>query len=187
MVLLASTGVLPIATLALTAVAAMVVTGCLPLRLAYGSIDSTIVVLIAGMLALGMALERTGVAALVAHSVVTALSDHGPLAVLGGIYFLAMLVTSVISNNAVGILFTPIAINAARDLGYQPAPFVFAVLFGASAAFATPISYQTNLFVYGPGNYRFTDYIRVGAPLNVLLFITALWVIPLFWPLVPLA
>jgi di/tricarboxylate transporter len=85
------------------------------------------------------------------------------------------------------VLFTPIAMNAAIDLGYEPAPFVFAVLFGASAAFATPISYQTNLFVYGPGNYRFTDYLRVGVPLNLLLFLVALWVIPMFWPLVPLA
>jgi di/tricarboxylate transporter len=187
MVLLAAIGAAPIATLALSAVAAMVLTGCLSLRVAYSSIDSTIVVLIAGMLALGLALQQTGVAALAGNAMVDLLAGYGPLAVLAGVYFLAMLVTAVISNNAVGVLLTPIAMNAAITMGYHPAPFIFAVLFGASACFATPIGYQTNLFVYGPGGYRFTDYLRVGAPLNLLLFIVALFVIPWIWPLVPLA
>lgn len=186
MVVLAATGVAPIATLALAAVAAMVLTRCMSLRVAYSSIDSTIVVLIAGMLALGLALQQTGVAAMASDAMLGLLADYGPLAVLAGMYFLAMLVTAVVSNNAVGVLLTPIAMNAAISMGYHPAPFVFAVLFGASACFATPIGYQTNLFVYGPGGYRFTDYVRVGAPLNLLLFLVAMFVIPWFWPLVPL-
>jgi di/tricarboxylate transporter len=183
MVALAALGVAPIASLALTAVALMVVTGCLPLRLAYSSIDSTIVVLIAGMLALGTALEKTGIAEAVASALVDTLRQHGPHAVLAGIYVLAMVVTSVVSNNAVAVLLTPIAVDTADVLGLHAAPFVFATLFGASACFATPIGYQTNLFVYGPGGYRFSDYLRVGAPLNLVLFAAAMVVIPWYWPL----
>jgi di/tricarboxylate transporter len=183
LVVLGSLGVLPIAALAISAVAAMVLTGCLPLRTAYSSIDSTIMLLIAGMLALGTALETTGVAHVAATGLVDVLHDYGPTAVLAGIYALAMIITSVVSNNAVAVLLTPIAIEIAAVLGWQPAPFVFAVLFGASACFATPIGYQTNLFVYGPGGYRFTDYLRVGVPLNLVLFAVAMLLIPLFWPL----
>jgi di/tricarboxylate transporter len=185
MVVLASLGVAPIATLALTAVALMVLTGCLPLRLAYSWIDSTIVVLIAGMLALGTALEKTGIASEVAGSLVEVLRQHGPTAVLAGIYVLAMVVTSVVSNNAVAVLMTPIAVDAAAVMGLNPTPFVFATLFGASACFATPIGYQTNLFVYGPGGYRFSDYLRVGTPLNAVLFVAAMIVIPWWFPLTP--
>ena len=101
---------------------------------------------------------------------------------MAGIYILSALVTSMISNTAVALLLTPIALDVAGSMGYEPAPFVFAVLFGASAAFATPMGYQTNLFVYGPGGYRFTDFVRVGAPLNFVLFLTALFVIPWYWP-----
>jgi di/tricarboxylate transporter len=91
-------------------------------------------------------------------------------------------VTALISNNAVAVLLTPLAIDTAAALGYQPMPFVFATLFGASASFATPIGYQTNLFVYAPGGYRFTDYVRIGVPLNIVLFLVSLWVIPWYWP-----
>jgi di/tricarboxylate transporter len=185
MVALAALGVLPIAALALAAVAVTVLTGCLPLRLAYGAINSQIVVLIAGMLALGTALESTGLAHMASTALLGALAEHGPLAVVGGMYALAMVLTQLVSNNAVAVLLTPVALDTAAELAFAPAPFLFAVLFGASAAFATPIGYQTNLFVYGPGGYRYRDYLRVGTPLNVVLFAVAMFVIPWYWPLHP--
>ncbi len=181
-VLLAALEVLPIVTLAVTGVALMVLTGCLSMRMAYDSIDMSIVLLIAGMLALGKALDKTGVIASASTGIVDALRDSGPLAVMGGIYLLSAVLTSLVSNNAVAVLVTPLAIQTADAMGFVPTPFVFATLFGASASFATPIGYQTNLFVYAPGGYRFTDYLRIGVPLNVILFLVALWVIPWFWP-----
>ncbi|MHC5211477.1 MAG: SLC13 family permease [Planctomycetota bacterium] len=187
MVTLAALGVLPIASLALAAVAVMVVAGCLPLRLAYGAINSQIVILIAGMLALGTALETTGLAHMASGVLLDTLRDSGTTAIIAGMYLLAMLLTQLVSNNAVAVLLTPIALETGQVLGYEPAPFLFAVLFGASAAFATPIGYQTNLFVYGPGGYRFGDYLRVGGPLNVVLFLAALFVIPWWFPFVPVA
>jgi di/tricarboxylate transporter len=166
-------------------VAVTVLTGCLPLRLAYGAINSQIVVLIAGMLALGTALESTGLAHMASTALLGALAEHGPLAVVGGMYALAMVLTQLVSNNAVAVLLTPVALDTAAELAFAPAPFLFAVLFGASAAFATPIGYQTNLFVYGPGGYRYRDYLRVGTPLNLVLFAVAMFVIPWYWPLHP--
>jgi di/tricarboxylate transporter len=185
MVALAAVGFMPIAALAMTAVAFMVLTGCLPLRLAYGAINSQIVLLIAGMLALGTALEATGLAHIASRFLVDALAGHGAVAILAGMYGLAMVLTQLVSNNAVAVLLTPIALDTAHELSLSPAPFLFAVLFGASAAFATPIGYQTNLFVYGPGGYRFRDYLRIGTPLNLLLFAVAIFVIPWYWPLTP--
>lgn len=174
---------LPISTLALTGVLLMVLTGVTPLRIAYASIDMSIMLMIAGMLALGRALEATGLVKLASDSIVAALQGYGPVAMLGGMYMISMVLTSLVSNNAVAVLITPVAIETALHLGYEPAPFVFATLFGASASFATPIGYQTNLFVYAPGGYRFVDYLKVGVPLNLILFLVALFVIPWFWPL----
>lgn len=178
---------LPISTLALSGVLLMVLTGVTPLRLAYASVDMSIMLMIAGMLALGKALEATHLVAMASDLLVGSLHAYGPLAVLGGIYLTATILTSLISNSAVAVLITPIAIETALAMGYEPAPFVFATLFGASASFATPIGYQTNLFVYAPGNYRFVDYLRIGVPLNILFLVVALLVIPWWWPLQALA
>jgi di/tricarboxylate transporter len=134
------------------------------------------------MISLGMAMEKTGLIHTVSAEIVDVLRDYGPTAVMAGIYLLSAVITSLISNTAVALLLTPIALDVAGSMGYEPAPFVFAVLFGASACFATPMGYQTNLFVYGPGGYRFTDFMRVGVPLNFVLFLTALVVIPWYWP-----
>jgi di/tricarboxylate transporter len=103
--------------------------------------------------------------------------------VLSTLYLITSIMTEVLSNNAVAILMTPIAIGLAQQLGVDPRPFVVAVMFAASASFATPIGYQTNTFVYGAGGYRFTDFVRIGVPLNIIMWITATLVIPLFWPL----
>jgi di/tricarboxylate transporter len=145
----------------------------------------SIILLIAGMLCLAQALDKTGVISQASAGLLEVLDDFGPTAILGGMYLLAAVLTSLVSNNAVAVLMTPLAIETAIGLGLQPTPFVFATLFGASASFATPIGYQTNLFVYGPGGYRFSDYLRMGIPLNALLFLVALFIIPWFWPFMP--
>ena len=183
-VVLASVTSVPLALLALTGVALMLLTGCLPARQAYDSVDWSIIMLIVGMFSLGHAMEKTGLATMAGHATVSLLRDLGPHAVLGGIYLISAIITNLFSNNAVALLMTPISLEVAAEMGYQPAPFVFAVLFGASACFATPIGYQTNLFVYGPGNYRFTDYLKLGVPLSLILFLVALVVVPWYWPLV---
>jgi len=179
---LAALGVAPISTLAVTGVVAMVVTGCMPLRLAYSAVDMSIILLIAGMLCLGRALEKTELVGLGSGLLLDTLKSYGPTVVMAGIYLTASVITCMISNNAVAVLLTPVALETARVMGLGYEPFLFAVLFGASASFATPISYQTNLFVYAPGGYRFTDYLRVGIPLQLLLFVIALWLIPWWWP-----
>ncbi|MFT7462338.1 MAG: di/tricarboxylate transporter [Pseudohongiellaceae bacterium] len=179
---LAAVGVAPISTLAVTGVVAMVLTGCMPLRLAYSAVDMSIILLIAGMLSLGQALEKTGLVGWASTLLLDGLQIYGPTAVMGGIYLSSMIITCMVSNNAVAVLMTPVALEAARAMGIAPEPLVFATLFGASASFATPIGYQTNLFVYAPGGYRFTDYMRIGIPLQLLLFAIALWLIPWWWP-----
>ncbi len=186
-VLLASFEALPISILSLAGAATMILAGCLPLRLAYNSIEIPVLVLIAGMLALAEAFERTGLVQLVSHEVVAGLQPWGPRAVMAGMFLLATFITNFASNNAVAVLLTPISLSVAAELGYGPAPFLYAVLFGASAAFATPIGYQTNMFVYGPGNYRFMDYVRIGVPMTLVLFLVMLFVVPWFFPFVPLA
>jgi di/tricarboxylate transporter len=107
----------------------------------------------------------------------------GALAVLATVYLVTSIMTEVISNNAAAILLTPIAIGLAQQLGVDPRPFAMAVLFAASASFGTPIGYQTNTFVHNAGGYRFMDFVRIGVPLNLLMWATAVFVIPLFWPL----
>ena len=184
-VVLAAAGVLPISILALAGAAVMVVTGCLPLRVAYNSLELSVLVLIAGMLALARAFEQTGLVQVVSAEVVGALQPHGPHAVIAGIFLISAAVTNFASNNAVAVLMTPIALDVARGLELAPEPFLYSVLFGASCAFATPIAYQTNLFVYGPGNYRFRDYVRIGVPLTLLLFGVAMLVIPWWFPFSP--
>ncbi len=135
------------------------------------------------MLGLGLALEKTGGAALIAHGLQTVFGPFGPRVALSATYLLTMLLTEMVSNNAVAALMTPIAITAAHELGCDPRPFVFAVMFAASASFSTPIGYQTNTMIYGAGGYRFRDFFRVGAPLNCILWILASVMIPVFWPL----
>ena len=140
--------------------------------------------LIFGMLSLGIALEKTGAASLIVGSMASLMQGWGPIAILALIYLVTTLMTEVMSNNATAILMTPIAVSFGHQLGIDPRPLVVAVMFAASASFATPIGYQTNTLVYSAGGYRFSDFIKVGLPLNIIMLIASVLVIPLFWPLI---
>lgn len=179
---LAALEILPIAALAIIAATAVVALGCLTAEEAYEAIQWRILLLIFGMLALGMAMDRTGAGTLLVGGIAAVVAGFGPVAVLAAVYLMTSTLTEIISNNATAILMTPIAIGLAEQLGVDPRPLVVAVLFAASATFATPIGYQTNTFVYAAGGYRFSDFVRVGLPLNLLMWLTATAVIPLFWP-----
>jgi len=181
-VALATANVLPIGALAVIAAVAVVATGCLDVDEAYEAVDWKIIFLIFGMLALGMALEKTKGAELVATSLIHGLGDRGPLVVLAAVVLLTSTLTNFLSNNAVAVLLTPIAIQAATALQSHPRPFIIAVALGASACFATPIGYQTNTLVYGAGGYKFRDFIKVGLPLNLLFCVVATYLIPKIWP-----
>jgi len=182
MMALATLEVLPIAALALIAATAAVIFGCLDTEEAYKAIHWRILMLIFGMLALGRALETTGAAMLLIQQTSGVVAILGPAAVLSAIYFLTSAVTEMMSNNAAAILITPIAIGLAEQMGVDPRPFVVAVMFAASASFATPIGYQTNTFVHTAGGYRFVDFVKVGLPLNLIMWAAATFIIPLFWP-----
>jgi di/tricarboxylate transporter len=135
------------------------------------------------MIGLGLALESTGAATLIVNASTGLVAGFGPVAVLALVYVLTSALTEIVSNNATAVLLTPIAIGLAQQLGVDPRPFAMAVLFAASASFATPIGYQTNTFVYGVGGYKFSDFVRIGLPMNVINAVVAILVIPIFWPL----
>jgi len=173
---------IPILSAALVGGVFVMITGCVDPREAYRSVEWPILFIIFGMLGLGAAMENTGAAKLVAESAAGVLAPFGPLAVLAVIYLLASVLTEMVTNNAVAILLTPIAISIADGLGVDARPFVVAIMFGASASFATPIGYQTNTYVFGAGGYRFSDFPKIGVPLNLLLWVIAVILIPVFWP-----
>ncbi|HEY7530490.1 MAG TPA: SLC13 family permease [Gemmatimonadota bacterium] len=160
----------------------LVLTGCLSLEEAYEAIDWQVIFLLAGVLPLAIALEQTGTAAWIAGGTVSLLGPFGPGAVLAGTYLVVAALTNVISNNAAAAITVPIAISTAVGLGVDPRPFVFVIAYSASCAFATPIGYQTNTMIYGPGGYRFLDYARVGVPLNVLFLVITVLLAPRIWP-----
>ena len=178
---LAALGLQDILVTALAGVVAMVVTGCLKPTELYDSVDWNVIFLLAGVIPLGVALERTGGAEFIAALVLLSADFLHPIAVLGVFYLLTAFLTNLISNNASVVLMIPVAVDAALSLGSNPFAFVLAVTFAASTAFMTPIGYQTNLMVYGPGGYRFTDYVRVGGPLQLLLAVVTTLGIAFFW------
>ncbi|QLF94206.1 SLC13 family permease [Pseudomonas sp. ABC1] len=185
--LLAAFGVMPIEGLAIIAAGVVVATGCLDTEDAYKAIDWKILSLIFGMLAIGIAMDKVGMVTLIVSYLMAQVPWAGPLFMLSALYLFTSITTEVLSNNAIAVLMTPIAIGVATHLGVDPRAFVAAVMFAASASFATPIGYQTNTFVYNAGGYRFSDFMRVGIPLNILMWLVAIVVIPLAWPLVPVA
>ncbi|MCX7515319.1 SLC13 family permease [Frateuria sp. STR12] len=166
---------------AVVAAVAVVLTGCVSLRQAARAVDVPLLVVIACALAVGTAIGQTGVADATAH-VLMRLGQSDPLWTLALMYVLTMVFTEVITNNAAAVLMFPVGIAAAHQLGVHPMPFVIAVMVGASASFITPLGYQTNMMVYGPGGYRFMDYVRVGTPLSIVVGAVVLWVTPLVWP-----
>ena len=166
---LAAFKVMPIEGLAMIAAALVVATGCLDTEDAYKAIDWRILTLIFGMLAISIAMNKVGLVDTVVSHVMTLAPLLGPLFMLSFIYLLTSVLTEVVSNNAVAVLVTPIAIGVAQQLGADPTPFVVAVMFAASASFATPIGYQTNALVYAAGDYRFADFVRIGVPLNIIV------------------
>jgi len=174
--------VLPIAALAFIAAVFVVLTRCLDIEEARGAIQWRILYMIFGMLALGAAMEKTGAAHLIASGVTGAVGHFGPRAMLSVMYLLATFLTELISNNAVALLLTPIAFEIAATMGVDARPFAVAVMFGCAASFATPIGHQTNTYVFGAGGYRFADFPKIGAPLNLILWIVASVLIPIFWP-----
>jgi di/tricarboxylate transporter len=182
LVIAAASGMADIMVCALTAVFLLVLTGCLPFKEAYQALQANVLMLIAGTIALGMAMDKTGASRFYAQIFLSALQGLSPLWVLGGFILLTSLSTQILSNNATAVLLLPIAVATAQGLGVDPKPFIMGVVFGASACFATPIGYQTNLLVYGPGGYRFSDFLKLGIPLNLLVLVGATILIPLFWP-----
>ncbi|MBI5896356.1 MAG: SLC13 family permease [Desulfobacterales bacterium] len=183
MVAAASFGLADIMVCALATVFLMVVTGCLPLRDAYRALQGELLLLIAGTIALSMAMDKSGASSYFAGHFLSLFDGASPVVVLGAILLVTCIVTELMSNNTAAVLMLPIAISTALSLGVNPKPFIVAVCLGASASFATPIGYQTNLMVYGPGGYRFSDYLKLGIPLDLLVIVGATLLIPIFWPL----
>jgi di/tricarboxylate transporter len=167
---LSAFGILPIATAALGAAALLVALGALSPRQAIRAIDHKVVLLVGYALALGEAMEATGAAAFLAQQMLNALGGAGPWTAMVAFFGLIAAVTNVLSNNACAVLFTPIGIGMAHQLGLDPHLFAIAVILASNCSFATPIGYQTNLLVMGPGHYRFRDYAKAGLPLTLLLW-----------------
>lgn len=180
---LAAFDVMPIEGLAIIGAAVVVATGCIRGDEAYKAIEWPIIVLIFGMLAVSIAMRESGLAAQLAGTLVDLGGGLSPWVMLSLTILLTSIATEFISNNAVAVLFTPIVIGVAQQLGVDPRPFVVGVMFAASLSFATPIGYQTNTLVYSAGNYRFADFARIGIPMNLLTWLAASLLIPLFWPL----
>lgn len=176
-------GWLPISIAAVAGAALMVLTGCLTMEEAYRQIDWKAVFLIAGMLPLGIAMENSGAARFIAEEVVNAVGGFGLLALVGGLFTLTSLASQFMPNPVVIVLMAPIALNTAFDLGLSPHALMMVVALSASASFLSPVGHPANVLVMGPGGYRFTDYLKVGLPLTVLVLLISLFILPVFWPL----
>ncbi len=181
LIIAASSGLADIMVCALAAVFLLVVTRCLQLQDAYRELRGDVLLIIVATIALGAAMEKTGTSKLYAEAFLGLFSGAGPWMILTALIFLTSLCTHLLSNNATAVLLLPIAISTALGLGVDPKPFIIAVCFGASACFATPIGYKTNLLVYGPGAYRFSDYLKLGLPLNLIVLVMAAMFIPHVW------
>lgn len=184
-VILAALDVMPIAGLSIIGVAFILITRCIDSDEAFQAIDGRVLILIFAMLAVGSGLEQAGAVNLLVDTALPWLEATHPLLILAGVYLLASVMTELVTNNAVAVVFTPIAIGLAHSLGLDPKSFVIAIMFGASASFATPIGYQTNTLVYGAGNYRFLDFVKVGLPLNILAGLSAVVAIYLYFGVAP--
>lgn len=180
---LAALGVAPIFFLAVLAVALVLVTRCIDAEEAFQTVDGRLLSLIFAMLAVGAALEASGAVALIVEALAPLLMGLPPFLLVWAVYLMTSVLTETVSNNAVAVVVTPITIALAAAVGVDPRPLVVAVMVAASASFATPIGYQTNMMVYGPGGYRFTDFLKFGIPLNLSVGLIASFLIPFIWPL----
>ena len=184
-VAVAATGLLPAVVATLSGAAAMVIAGAMTTEEAILAIDHKIILLIAAALSLGAAMHVSGGAAFLAHGLVLALGDCGPAVVLSGFFLLTAALANILSTKATAVLFTPIAVAIARDIGVSPEAFAVAVVFAANCSFASPVGYQTNLLVMAPGGYRFKDFIRAGLPLMILCWLTFSLFAPFWYGLAP--
>ncbi|MCB1883652.1 MAG: SLC13 family permease [Geminicoccaceae bacterium] len=182
-VLLATLNVMPIAGLAVLGVAFVLLTRCVDSDEAFEAVDWRILTLIFAMLAIGRGLENTGAIEALVTRLLPFLQDLPPVLVLACLYAITSVFTEIVTNNAIAIIMTPLAIGVAQQLGFDARPFVVAVMIAASASFATPIGYQTNTLVYSAGGYRFSDFMKMGVPMNLLVGIVTVAVVPWIWPL----
>ncbi len=178
---LAAFNVLPILVTALLGCLAMVLTRCLRLDEAYHAINWQVIFLLAGILPLGIAMQKSGAAGLIAGNAVDMVGGLGPVAALAVVYLMTSVMTDTMSNNAAAVLLAPIAISTAEQIGISPRPLLMAITFAASTGFSTPVGYQTNTMIYNPGGYKYTDFLRTGVPLSILFWILSVIFIPRFW------
>lgn len=181
-VILSTLSILPIMLAAIIGAVAMVVTRCLTVEEAYTAIDWKIIFLLGGLLPLGLALEQSGAAAWIVNNLLEPIGGAGPVVLLALVYIVTAVLTEVMSNVATAAILAPIAFAAAVAANIDPRPFLVAITFAASTSFTTPIGYQTNTMIYTPGGYRFTDFFRVGLPLNIVFVVLSILLIPLIWP-----
>jgi di/tricarboxylate transporter len=181
-IVLASLNVIPIMVAALAGSIFLIVTGCISMEEAYKAIDWKVIFLLAGAMSLGVALDVSGAAWLLSGFLISGLGAWGPIAIVSALYLITSLMTETMSNNASAVLLAPIAIAAAVTMEVDPRPLLMAITFAASSSFMTPIGYQTNTMIYGTGNYKFMDFVKVGAPLNIIFWLIATFMIPVFYP-----
>jgi di/tricarboxylate transporter len=181
-VAIAALNIAPIAASALAGAVLLILLRVISADQAYGGLRPEILILIAGMVVIGIAMEESGLAAAATRVLVGSMHGLEPLAALILLYAITMILTELLSNATVAVLVTPIAVALAESLGVSPRPFLVAVMMAASAAFATPFGYQTNVIVYQMGGYRYMDFVRVGLPLNLITFAVAIAAISVFFP-----
>ncbi len=178
---LAAFNVMPILVTALLGCLAMVLTRCLRVEEAYHAINWQVIFLLGGILPLGIAMQKSGAAGLIAGNAVDMVGHMGPVAVLAAVYLMTSVMTDTMSNNAAAVLLAPIAISTAEQIGVDPRPYLMAITYAASTGFSTPVGYQTNTMIYNPGGYKYTDFLRTGVPLSILFWILSVIFIPKFW------
>lgn len=181
----AALDIVPISISSLVGAVAMCIAGCLTADEAYQSIDWKIILVLAGLLPLGEAMANSGAAQFIVDNTLGKVGAFGPLVVLAVLYLLTSTLTEFMSNAGTAVLLTPIAISTAKILGVDASPFIIAVMFAAATSFMTPVGYQTNTMVYGAGGYKFTDFIKIGLPLNLIYWVLAVLLIPIFFPFYP--